>query len=188
MKPRNTLSIIIISLAVTAFADPVVPFIGWTNLIESSPYIFIAKRTDPVQVFPVNRPSALSIIHNVGSCSIEIVSVLKGDAKIGPAQLALPYDLRVGLLPRRGDIFLIFASGGGSPGTNSSYIAIESYRTIVIAPEMYYQVWTNALAGKPLKEQIKKILAYRRAALNEEMEREQAEKKRVEDGLKELEK
>ncbi len=53
---------------------------------------------------------------------------------------------------------------------------------------MYYQVWTNALAGKPLKEQIKKILAYRRAALNEEMEREQAEKKRVEDGLKELEK
>ena len=180
-------------LAAAAIATPIIDFKNWSDLIEKSPDIFIAVRANtntyptPVKI-GANQIVAFTRTDGGVPNPIGVCSVLKGDAKTGPAELWLSdYDF-MGRGPRQGELFLVFAGSHGDGLTNSSYKAPEDYRTVVIGPLSDFNTLTNALAGKPLNEQVDIILKTRIDTLNAQMTEIKAEKKRLEDGLKELEK
>jgi hypothetical protein len=184
---KHIVMLTLVAAVIAVTATPVIPFTNWNDIIEQSPDIIIAKRTEqPLITLPTNGMGAISVSDAGLPNPIEVVAVLKGDTKPGPAQLWLPYSFRLGELPHRGDMFLVFARGHSNTPTNLSYQAIENYRIVFVAPDFYFGAWTNLLAGKPLKAQVRKILEYRLSSLDEEMQRLQNEKKRVEDGVKEL--
>ena len=181
----------LLATAVTAIAVNMALFNGWDNLIERSPDIFMARRpniTPLAATESTNHSNITATADDVTLCPIEVISTLKGNAKPGPAQLLLfDSSQRGDGSPNQGDMFLVFANNSeGNNLTNTTYHAVESYRIIKIASDIHLAAWTNALAGKPLKEQVKMIVQYRLDTLNEEFAKGQAEKKHLEDGLKEL--
>lgn len=187
MKTYIVIATLLIT-AIAAVATPIIEFKGWDDLIQTSPDIIIAKRApQPLINLPINHPTAITVTDGVIQYPIEVVSALKGGAKLGPALLWSPYSFRRGdVLPRHGDMFLVFSSNGGNDSTNLWYKANEDYRVVIFAPDVDSSAWTNALAGKPLKEQVGKILQYRLDTLNQELARGEAEKQRLEDGIQKL--
>ncbi len=188
MKKR-IVTTVLLAVAIAAFATPIIEFTGWNNLIESSPDIIIARPTgtfSSTSINSTNHPMATTIVDGGMSYPIEVITVLKGVTKPGPAQLWSSFSSRLGELPHQGDMYLVFAGNHGSGLTNCWYNAIEDYRIVFIAPDIYSGAWTNALAGKALKEQIKMILKCRLGSLNEQRQKDQDEEKRIEEGLKEL--
>jgi len=183
--------VILLHAAITAVAFNMAIFSGWDNLIERSPNIFIARRPVVVPsaaIESTNRSKITATVDGVTLCPIEIIFSLKGTAKPGPAQLLLIDSFqRGGVSPHQGELFLVCADNcEADNATNSIYHAAEDYRIVVIGPDNQSAAWTNALAGKPVRKQVKYVLKYRLDTLNEELTRDQAEKQRVEAGLKEL--
>ena len=183
--------LILLATAITGIAVNMAIFNGWNALIEQSPNIFIARRPSPTQPAAnesTNDSKITATVNDVTLCPIEVICSLKGNAKPGPAQLLLfDANQRGRFSPQKGDMFLVFANNCEvDSATNSTYGAVEGYRIVLMGADYRSVAWTNALAAKPLKEQIKYVLEYRFEALSEELARDQAEKQRVEDGLKEL--
>ena len=190
---KKTITILtLLASTVAAVAIFLAPFKGWDDLVERSPNIFIARlaaaRQMPITELVTNRQITASV-DGVAPVSIEVLNVLKGEAKLGPAQVLLPILGTTYTLPRPGEMFLVFADNPSGIGTaNPMFYAVEDYRSVIFAPDRSYSGWTNHLAGKPLKEQIETILKTRLGALNSELARDEAEKKRLDDGVKELDK
>jgi len=176
---RPIITILLAVVTSVALARPIISFTSWNNLIEQSSDIFIAKRED--QPFTKGTVTDGEVPYPG-----EILYVLKGKAEPCLAEIWLadyPSDW-----PHPNDMFLVFSSNHGTNGTNKWYKAVEDYRVVSIGQAEWIRAWTNALAGKPLKEQIRVIVKNRLSALNGELERGKEEQKRLGDGLKELEK
>ena len=191
MKKKATLFILLASV-VAAIAVNIPLFNGLDDLVERSPDIFIARvaASPPSAIVePTNSIQITADVNGVVPAAIEILDVLKGEAKPGPSLVWLDDPPRFGVLPRQGDMFLVFAiKHDGIGTTNSSFTAIEDYGTVIFAREPHFTTWTNAFAGKPLRAQIEKVIQSRLRALDQEVARDQEEKKHLEDGLKELSK
>jgi hypothetical protein len=187
MKKHFAITMLLV-MSFTVIATHFAEFNGWHDLIERSPEIILAKRqsiSETATNSDTSHPIMLQVTDSGVSYPIDVIYTLKGDSKPGPSELQSSYSFRTGVLPRQGDLFLVFANN--LSGSNPPHFrAIEDYRIVIIAPDINASAWTNALAGKPLKEQINKILKYRLDTLNEELNRGQEEKKRLEAGLKEL--
>jgi hypothetical protein len=176
-------------MATTAFAITITPFTGWDDVINNSSDIFIAACTSANSLAKAesrSSPKIAAVVDGVARQQVEIVDVLKGNAKLGESHVLMPCTELPCEWPREGDFFIVFAHGFSDNPTNT-YLAIEDYRTIPITTTDI-AAWTNALAGKTLKEQVKMILEYRAARVNYNIQKDQAEKKRLEDELKDLKK
>jgi hypothetical protein len=122
------------------------------------------------------------------SYPIEVLSILKGDAMPGPAEMIstrLPDDP---LLPRQDDVMLIFSSYVSTNQTQAVYYAQENYQVVPIASDLHFSTLTNALEGKDLRDQVKTILKDGLDNLSIEITNAESEKALLESGLKELNK
>lgn len=83
--------------------------------------------------------------------------------------------------PHPGEQFLLFGNYREDPGF-THYSVNEGYRVV----PLNHHFQTNMLGGTNLQGQIRWVLQNRLSDLNEELEKGQAEKKRLEEGLKTL--
>jgi hypothetical protein len=157
-------------VAVTAFGRLFSEFKSWDALTAESPDIVIAKCTSTLTS---EKPSI--IIDGWIPSEIEVVSVLKGDTKPGPAHMMSTY------WPYPGQQFLLFGYHRNDPKF-PHYSVNEDYRVILL--NHYFQ--TNMLPSGTLEEKIRWVLQNRLHDLNEDLEKGQKEKKRLEEGLESL--
>jgi hypothetical protein len=158
-------TIVMLFAASMAFAVMLVPFTNWDDLTKQSPDIVIARC--------VVTADTTIIDDGMNWTDIEVLSVLKGDTKPGPARMVSTY------WPRQGENFLMFSTYH----TNQKYRgynATEMYRIVPLG--LYFN--TNAVTGKRLDEQIQIVLRRRLEKLNGELKDGAEEKKRLEEGIK----
>jgi hypothetical protein len=158
--------------AATVFAALMSDFRSWDDLIGWSPDIVIAKCIPSPPDNSVKKP--LATIDNVNYSDIEVISVLKGNTKPGQSRMASQY------CPCDGEQFLLFAEYGSNQFYRG-YTAMEEYRVVPI--NNYFQ--TNQLSGKTLYGQIQLLLSNRLSDINEEVKRDNEEKNRIQEFLKE---
>jgi hypothetical protein len=158
-------------VALTAFGRLFSEFKSWDDLTEQSPDIVIARCTSTLGSDTTNK--FYVIIDGWIPSEIEVVSVLKGNTRLGAAHMMSTY------WPHRDEQFLLF--GTYHSDTNfGRYTVNEDYRVIPL--NHYFK--TNMLPGGTLEEKIRWVLQSRLTDLNEELEKGQKEKKRLEAGLK----
>lgn len=171
---KKYLSIIVVVLmASSVFAIFINKFTSWDDLIEQSPNIIIARCTSTLGTAKSEKP--IAIVDGVIYSDIEVISVLKGNAKPGQARLASQY------WPYQGEEFLLFANYENDQ-IYKGYTAIESYRVV---PMSRYSsandyLLTKVLPGKTLREQVQLILNHRLKDLDDEIARDNEEKNRLE--------
>jgi len=166
---KNLVAAMLFATIAVAFAIPINKFQTWHDLINQSPDIIIARCTAAQDLM---TPKPTIIFGNVFNSDIEIISVLKGDAKLGASHLASLY------LPYRGEYFVLFANHF-TEGLDSGYSATEDYRVISLGRHFK----PDELLVKTLSEQVQTILSIRVKDLNDELERDKEEKVRLETGL-----
>lgn len=127
LKFRIVLVFSLFASAASAFAVRVQPFTSWAELINKSPDIVIARC--------VSYPEQQIYVGIIKS-SINVISVVKGDTQLGPAELA---SLRACSFDTPVLIFSEFKQAEGKPG----YIAIETYRLMPLAPDFDFSQLPN---------------------------------------------
>jgi hypothetical protein len=135
-------------------------FGSWQELAEKSPDIVFAEcRTTP-------NPTV--ILDGIIRTEIEVLNVLKGHSKTGPATLYSSFH------PRQGERFLLFAHFSVKDG-EKLYGATESYRAVPLG--LHYRLDHE---GQPLEAQIQRMLDARRDMVEQEIRRLEAERHRME--------
>ena len=172
---KKTILLVLMLATSAVFGTIIDHFRGWNDLVDGSPNIVIARCTATPGFTPPGVTPKLTMVVGGGSISdIEVISVLKGDTKPGLSQLMSFYK------PFQGEVFAIFATRILPIGTNSYYSANEDYKIIPLNSDFQ----TSDLNGKTLDEQIQLILASRLKDLNGEIARDNEEKERLKQGLK----
>jgi hypothetical protein len=166
-------SVLLLTSVATAIALLTVSFPGWDQLTEGSPDIIIARCTKTP--LPVETPYQIQIDLVVHS-DIEVVSILKGVTNgVASERLTLgPTVLRSMYWPRQGEYYLIFSSYH-----EGYHQAIEDYRVIPLG----LRVPADAIAGKPLDEQLQILFKRGLFYLNREIQKDEEEKQRLESAL-----
>ena len=153
-------------ITVGVMARIIAPFHGWGDLTETSPNVIVVKCGKPT---PPN-PDVIVMNGTKSDAEIQIVSVLKGTNDLSSARLldkTMNFD--------KGKIISVF--GYFDNGICKAY---EEYRIVPLGDNFS----TNSIAGKPLDEQIQ--IMFQRAVnkLDREIQTDEAEKGRLETGLK----
>jgi hypothetical protein len=168
----TTSKLVLLAMVSTALAVPMQPFSDWESVIQRSPDIILARCTQtPARSYVQPDGVVLEFRDGILHSDIMIESVLKGVTNCAPAWLSSRY------WPRQGELYLIF-----STRFEGLYHATESYRVIPLG--MGFP--TNVLSGQSLHEQIRTVFNYRLHELGRELQQRQEEKKRLEQGLREL--
>ena len=166
MKIQAFTTITAFFVAVTAaLAVYVSSFTSWDDLIRDSKDIVVVRCT---KTTPENTP-----INDMVWSDIEVLSVLKGETKVGAALMASTY------WPRQGERFLLF-SNFQNTDVYKAYISPEEHRIVPLG--RFFQ--TDKLAGKKLNEQIQLILLDRKGALTRDSRMRADEMKRLEQAPK----
>jgi hypothetical protein len=166
--------ILLLAVTWTAFGLYINYFKSWSNLIDGSPDIVIARCTATPDFTPPGvKPKMVDIVGGGWLSDIEVISVLKGKTKPSLSHLISFYK------PHQGELFVAFANYTMS-GTNSLYSANEGYQVIPLNSDFRI----SDLNGKTLDEQIQLILKSRLKDLDDEITRDNEEKQRLESGLK----
>lgn len=170
MKTRTiALASAILLIACTAIAVGILKFSSWSDLEKYSPNIILARcvtTPDPYNV--VKNGVHIDMTDGLIETDVHIVSTLKGATNSDNAVLDSRY------WPRQGEYYLIFAIYH-----DGIYQAVEPYRIVPLGPNFP----SNAFAGKLLHEKIQIALKYRLDMLNEQIQKEQEEKQRLQQGL-----
>jgi hypothetical protein len=156
----------------TAPARLVGEFRGWDDLFDNSSDILIARC---VSTHNPAKDKWMVIQDGIIPSEIEVISTIKGNARSGVFHLLSEY------WPHPGDQFLVFANYR-KDDFFSGFQAAESYRIVPL--NRFFQ--TNTLAGMTPKVAIRSILKNRIDDLNEELDKAQSEKKRLEEGINDL--
>ena len=164
MKLRTTGIVLLVAVS-TAAAVIILPFTSWDDLTKKSPDIIIARC--------VTTPNPTVVDDGMIWSDIEVLAVLKGDAKPEAARMVSQY------WPHQHERFLMFATYQSNQ-LYRAYNATETYRVVPLG--RYFP--TNELAGKSLDEQIQWVLRRRLEDVNRELEKDAEEKSRLEKGLK----
>jgi len=163
MKTRIVICFIAL-IAVSAMARLTAYFSSWSELEDNSPNILIARCGKPIH-------RVGTIVNGTASDSaIEIIFPLKGECGTNSAQLLTDYTLQ------EGGNYLVFGYY-----KNGKVLAFEEYRVIPLGLDFS----TNSIAGKPLADQLQILYKRRIAILNQEILNDEAEKKRLQTGIKE---
>ncbi len=166
MKTWITLSIALLALSGLAYL--VSPFPGYDELEDRSPDIIIVRcTTNAPPPFPRNKT-----INDIDTLAAEIVTTLKGTNSPGPITLNSLHWLN------QGDDYLVI--GNCADGVCE---AIEDYRVIPLGRELWAGDITNAIANKPMNEQLQILFKRSINHLNQEIQRDQQEKQRLEEDL-----
>lgn len=164
------LRLLLSTIGCAAIAAVTQPFTTWDNLTNKSTDIVIVRCARTPQRLNVQSDGVVvEIKDGLISSEIQVVAVLKGRTNLGPAVLVSRY------WPRQSDQYLVF-----SYYQDGSFMAVERYRVVPLGIDFP----TNVITGKSMEEQIQAMLRYRLDQLNHELEEQQAEKNRLEQGLK----
>ncbi|HUA65440.1 MAG TPA: hypothetical protein VME24_06310 [Alphaproteobacteria bacterium] len=168
MKKKTFIILSFFATGFLTFGVIVSEFRGWNDLVQTSPDIIVARCASTYSAKPSSKN--VVIVDDVIWSDIDVLSILKGNTKPGPARLASQF------WPYPEQQFAVF--GGYSDGR---YSAVESYRVVPIRRDFPL----NVLNGKTLTEQVQIILSNRLSDLNEEIGQEEVEKFRIQEYLKE---
>jgi hypothetical protein len=145
----------------SAIAVWVLPFTSWEDLTEKSTDIIIARCTKTAE------PRIVS--DHMITTEIEVLFVLKGGTKTGPAQMVGGYQ------PQQGERFLLFAHYM-KQADGMKYTAAETYRAVPLG--LSYPV--EAIKDLPLETQVRNLLRHRLQQLKQEAETRAEEVRRLE--------
>jgi hypothetical protein len=174
MKKYASIITLLAIIGVT-FGTPINRFSNWNNLINSSRDIIIAQCTATPDFFAQSSVTP-RFVTNIGggwTSDVNVITILKGNTKIGLSKLSSFYK------PYQGELFVVFATSGRI-GTNSVYVANEEYQII----PLNHNFQISSLNEKTLEEKIQLIFKTRLKDLNDEIARDNAEKTRLQEGLK----
>jgi len=161
--------VVIFGIALTASGLVIWPFQSWDHLIQKSRDILLTRCTKTPSLSITNTDGSVSDYRNgLYAVQMEAGVILKGITNYGPVIVKSQYPAR------QGEWYLVFGnfeSGG--------YQAYESYRLILLGTDFP----TNILAGKSLDGQIQLLLKWRLDMLDKQMQHDQEEKKRLEQGI-----
>ena len=160
--------LVIATAGFTAAAFLTMPFPGWDILTQKSQDIIIARCSSTPAQLNVKTNGIWIDQDGLIESEIQVVSVLKGATTSNPARLSSQY------WPRAGEHYLIFAHYH-----DGFYQALETYRIIPLGA--YFS--TNTIAGKPLTQQLQILFKRRIRELSREIQRDEAEKQRLNEGL-----
>jgi hypothetical protein len=159
-----------LSIPLIVSATLVGRFKSWNDLIDQSPDIVIAECAATLNT---DKPSIIQ--DGIIPSEIRVLSVLKGNGELGPTHMHSAF------WPYTGQRFLLFAIHRNDESF-IGYSAFEEYRVVPL--NHYFQ--TNMLPITNLQEQVRWVLQSRLQDLNEDLSKGEAEKKRLEEGLKNL--
>jgi len=159
--------VILIATSVTVYATIISSFAGWNNLIKESPDIIVVRGLPPPAI---TNSGPWEIIDGGTKSDVEVLCVLKGKTSTGKSHTVTDWH-KVDI----NECYVIFGHYH-----DGEYQAIEDYRVIPIGNSFN----TNDLSGKSLNAQIRLLLQRRVDFLNDEIKKDTAEKKRLEEGLK----
>lgn len=186
-KLRNSFRIFILStIVISSLGWMDVLFSSWEATVRESPYIILVRCTSsPPPTRLINgvmsdNPLRVSISGGITLSDVKMIAALKAE----PGRLAageVAPALRAGdsltlwsrYRPCQGDDYLLFASSI----ENTNCYAPSEYRVVPLG----HSFDTNWLSGKSLDQQIKFMLQYRLSNLNQELQKGEEEKKRLEE-------
>jgi len=140
-------------------------FRGWDELVNATPYIAVVQCGTPTQL----QPNARYDDARLSDVAITTIIALKGTNNVSPVRLKTDHEMI------SGRDYLVF--GYCDSGVFTAY---EEYRVVPL--DEYFS--TNLISGKPLNEQIQIIFQRRSYYLKLEMQKNEEEERRLEDGLK----
>lgn len=152
-------------MAAGATARVIERFHGWEYLKNMSPYIAVVQCGNPTPP----KPNVMVVGGTKSDSTIQTVFTLKGTNDVSPTRLLTDRELC------SGKHYLVFGYCNGDV-----YCAYEDYKVVPL--EKYFG--STLIAGKPLDEQISILLQIRLANLKREMQKNEEEKRRLEEGLK----
>ncbi len=152
-------------LTVSVMARIIAPFHDWGSLIKASPNIIVVHCGNPTPP----DPDVIVMNGTKSDSQIQIVSVLKGTNDLNSARLQTDHGLR------QGENYLVFGYFEG--GICKAY---EEYRVVSLGVRFS----TNSITGKSFDEQIQILFQQAVNHLNREIQSDEAEKQRLEEGLK----
>jgi hypothetical protein len=167
-KKLLLITIIVIGFVAAAIAYTTLDFPGWPLLTQNSSDIIIARCTETPTFYPANKNEIEHDLRGLIDSKITIVSILKGTGNSKTSELISKYQ------PVQNGFYLIFARSN-----NGAYQAFEEYRVISLGERFS----TNSIAGKPLDEQIQVLFQQSVNHLNQEIQKDQEEKQRIEGGI-----
>lgn len=164
-------------------------FSGWEDAIQYSPFIIIVRCSEcPESPRLINGIISENPHRGLTYTDVKILMTLKADSGRASAGSSFPdgmaatlkpgnsLTLRSAFRPCQGDDYLLFATD--FQGTNCS--ALSDYRVVPLG----HSFNTNSLKGQDLEQQVKFMLQYRLNNLNQELQRSQEEKERLEKGVR----
>ena len=154
-------------MAISVIARVIAPFLGWDRLEGASSCIVVAHCGEPTPP----TPNVMVVGGTKSDSEIQVISVLKGANNVASARLQTDHELR------KGENYLVF--GYYDDGI---YKAYEEYKVVPLGAEFS----TNWIAGKTLDEQIQILFRHAVGNLTREIQKDEEEKQRLEDGLKKL--
>ena len=161
------MAISIIAILNTGFLTK--QFSGLDSLIQSSSDIIIARCVATPDPYNMATKDGTKIdLKGLINSDVEITSILKGATNSGLVRMTSEY------WPRQGEYYLIFSNY-----RDEFYQALEKYRIVPLGPNCS----TNSLIGKSLDEQLQILFKHRVDDLNLEIQSDEAEKQRLEEGL-----
>jgi hypothetical protein len=153
--------LILISTVAISIAWVTSPFTTWQNVIERSSNIIVV-RCD-------TSPQPDSYGGGLTKTDVSVVDVLKGPTNANSAPLVSSY------LPRQGEYYLVFANF-----SEGYYNAYADYNIVLVGS--HYE--KEMAAGNTLDEKVRSLLKRRLGFLTKQIELEEKEKQRLEEGLK----
>jgi hypothetical protein len=170
IKYKIVTSLLIVT---SAFAAIEISFPGWDWLEEKSPDIAIVNcgKPTPNPAYPYG-----GVINGTMSDSeIRVIFVLKGTNGISSVRLQTDHELR------QGEDYLVFGNCD-----NGIYDATEEFRVVPLGVKYAWELnsLTNSIASKSLDKQIQILFQRSIDNLNHEIQKDQEEKARLEEGLK----
>jgi hypothetical protein len=166
MKTKSVVIILGLScLATMVMGLALHEFRGWQDLTERSSDILIVRCTETPDP---TVPDKNGVVHEMYGCvesNVNIVYVLKGTASTNSAAKLLSNTEQL-----QGEYYLIFSR---YPGDFNAY---DNYQVVPLGHEFS----ATGLDGKSLDQQIKAVLQMGLDHLNNQMQKEQREKERLE--------
>jgi hypothetical protein len=169
MKTKRMFFVLgLVSVVGIASAVITYPFTSWVELENGTPDIVIARCTETPDPYNIRTTNGNYLLfEGTIESKIDVLSVLKGATKPGPALLSAEF------WPRQRECYLIFGIYD-----DGKYHAYGDFHVVPLGTEAHS---TNQLAGKSLDDQIKVLVHARLVDLKSLAEQVKRDIERMED-------
>jgi len=188
MKSKTFLTTVLSLISgVSVLAYMGIEFPGWDRLQDISTDIFVARCSETPDPDNMTHYGHRVDFQGLYYANVEIISVLKSGTNWTTTMVCPPKPglarIQTAYCPQQGEYYLIFANPETDYYTRRQatnyWDATESFRFVPLGAHFS----TNAIAGHPLNIQMQTLFKASAFHLEKQIQREQAQKQRIESGI-----